>query len=83
MAAQEFTPALLYAAGEVVEPFTVPAAAPQELLQGAPGRVACHDVLGDGVERLGEVHRRGERIGSSPVPAVSGPVVHTHDAAYP
>ena len=45
--AQQFTAPLLDAAGEVVEAFPVPAAAAQELLQGVPGRVAGHDVLGD------------------------------------
>ena len=79
--AQQFTAPLLDAAGEVVEPFPVAAAAPQVLLQGVPGRVAGHDVLGDGVQRLRQVHRRGERIRSSPVPAVPGPVVCGHGAS--
>ena len=76
--AQEVLPPLPHAAGEFVQPFPVPAAAAQVLLQGVPGRVAGHHVLGDGVERLRQVHRRRERIGSARVAAVAGPVVNTH-----
>ncbi len=78
--AQKVFAPLLDAAGEVVEAFPAAAAAPQELLEGVPGRVAGHDVLGDGVEGLRQVHRRGERIRSAPVPAVPGPVVNAHGA---
>jgi hypothetical protein len=70
VAAQEFFPALLHAAGEVVQTFPVAAAAPEVLLQGVPGRVTGHDVLGYRVERLRQVYRRCERVGSSPVPAI-------------
>ena len=61
MPAQQFTAALLNAAGEVVEPFPVAAAAPQVFLEGLPGRVASHDVVGDGVQRLCQVNRRRQR----------------------
>ncbi len=58
------------AAREVVEASLVGAAASEELAQGALGRVPRHDVLTDRVERLAEVDRRRERVGSAGVPAV-------------
>ena len=47
-------------------------AAPQELLERVVGRVAGHDVLADGVERLADVDGRGQRVRSVDVRAVPG-----------
>ena len=58
-------------AGQVVEAGLVAAAAAEELAHRPLRRVAGHDVLADRVQRLGEVDRRGERVGPAVVPAVA------------
>ena len=62
VALQDVAAALRELALQLVEPGLVVAAAPQELAHRVLGRVAGHHVLPDGVERLGEVDRRGERV---------------------
>ncbi len=57
-------------AGQVVQAGLVATAPAEELPHRPLGRVAGHDVLADGVQRLGEVDGRGERVG----PAVVRPV---------
>ena len=59
--------------GQVVEAALVAAAAPQVLAQRALRRVPRHDVLRDRLQRLGEVDRRRERIGSARIPSVLRP----------
>ena len=68
--AQQVLAPFLHAAGQVVQAVPVPAAAPEELLQGVAGRVTVHHVLGHGIECLGEVHGRGQRVRTAGVPAV-------------
>ncbi len=74
---QQLAAALGHPAREIVQPGLVLAAAAQELLHRPLGAVARHHVLADGVERLGDVDRRRERV-----PAVV-PAVATHDRVLP
>ncbi len=70
--AREFASAFGHTAHQVVEaPLRLPATA-QELAEGALGRGPAHDVLADGVERLGQVDRGSERVRPALVPAVAG-----------
>ncbi len=62
VALQDVAAALRQLSLQLVEPGLVVAAAPEELAHRVLGRVAGHHVLPDGVERLGEVDRRGERV---------------------
>ena len=59
-------------AGQVVEAALVLPATTQELAHRALGRVPRHHVLADGVQRLGQVDGRRERVRATVVPAVAG-----------
>ena len=69
----ELAPLLGDPAGEVVEA-GLARAHPRRRNSASPARGCSpgHHVLADGVERLGEVDRRGERVGAAGVPAVAG-----------
>ena len=67
----QLAPLLGDPAGQVVEAALVLAAAAQELAHRPLGRVAGHHVLADRVERLGDVDRRSQRVGTAVVRRVA------------
>ena len=69
------TQQLLAALGDLAQDIVVALAA-QVLLHRLLGGVAEHDVVGDGAHRLGQVGRRGERVGARGVLAVAAVAIH-------
>ena len=82
VAAQHLAAPLGDPAGQVVEALLVLAAAAQELAHRPLRRVARHHLLADGVQRLGEVDRRRERVRPAGVAGVAGAVPACHQRSF-
>src|SRR5699024_11800278 len=72
MSAEQVAAPAVDASRQLVQAVLVASAATQELAQRRIGGVAVHHRLGDCIERLGQVHRRGQRIRTTGEAAVVG-----------